>query len=329
MRRFLAIILLSLVGAAFCQTAFGKKKLVRQILRVDSFMLQRYRNAKIDTNYVTRPMTRFTLSARMNVAGARLTTEGYNNGNHFKGNLKAEYKNTLSAAVNYLGVTLALSLNPAKLLGKYSDYELSLVYYGKQFGGDIIYQEAKNYKGYYHQDNIGRMELPPNILEMRTLNANGYYVFNHKRFSYPAAMTQGYIQRRSAGSFMLALGLQAQEGEYDYLKEFKTRITNIGVGGGYGYNYVPARRWMIHLSALPTFIVYNHTWMIYDGSRVKVGYHFPEVIITGRGAIVYQIKKNQFAALSGVYYFTNIGGKKHLEIENEKWRARLTYGIRL
>ena len=192
-----------------------------------------------------------------------------------------------------------------------------------------IGKEAKNYKGYYHQDNIGRMELPPNILEMRTLNANGYYVFNHKRFSYPAAMTQGYIQRRSAGSFMLALGLQAQEGEYDYLKEFKTRITNIGVGGGYGYNYVPARRWMIHLSALPTFIVYNHTWMIYDGSRVKVGYHFPEVIITGRGAIVYQIKKNQFAALSGVYYFTNIGGKKHLEIENEKWRARLTYGIRL
>ena len=44
---------------------------------------------------------------------------------------------------------------------------------------------------------------------------------------------------------------------------------------------------------------------------------------------MYQIGRNMFAALSGVYYVTNIGGKKHLEIESEKWRTGLTYGIRL
>ena len=329
MRRNWVIFLITAICLAVSGGATGQKKIVRQVLRVDSMMLQRYRAAKIDTNYVTRPTTRFTLSARFNTAGAKLNTEGYNEGGHFRGRLKADYKSTLSAAVNYLGVTLALSLNPAKLLGRYSDYELSLVYYGKQFGGDLIYQKAKNYTGYYDQDGFGRLEFPADILEMKTVNANGYYVFNHRKFSYPAAMTQGYIQRRSAGSFMLAAAIQAQEGEYDYVKSFKMQITNIGLGGGYGYNWVPARRLLVHLSALPTFIVFNHTWMKYDGSRVKVGYHFPEVIITGRGAIVYQIGRNMFAALSGVYYFTNIGGKKHLEIESEKWRTRLTYGIRL
>ncbi len=306
-----------------------KKKIVRQILRVDSFMLQRYRSAKIDNNYVIRPQTRFTFSARANIAGSRFDVEGLDQGQHFVAKLKADYKSTLSLAVNYLGVSVALSLNPAKLAGKYRDYEIGLVYYGKQFGGDLIYQDAKNYTGYHDQDGYPRIEMPADMFKMRTLNASGYYVFNHRRFSYPAAMNQGYIQRHSAGSFMLAVSGQGQHGKFLGGYNIDLRITNIGLGGGYGYNYVPARRWLLHLSALPTFIVYNHTSLNFEDTKIPLKYEFPEVIITGRAAIVYQIKKNQFAALSGVYYFTDIGGKKHLDIENQKWRTRLTYGFRL
>ncbi len=315
--------------AAISPSATAQKKIVRQILRVDSFMLQRYRSAKIDTNYVIRPQTRFTFSARANIAGSRFDVEGLDQGQHFVAKLKADYKSTLSLAVNYLGVSVALSLNPAKLAGKYRDYEIGLVYYGKQFGGDLIYQDAKNYTGYHDQDGYPRIEMPADMFKMRTLNASGYYVFNHRRFSYPAAMNQGYIQRHSAGSFMLAVSGQGQHGKFLGGYNIDLRITNIGLGGGYGYNYVPARRWLLHLSALPTFIVYNHTSLNFEDTKIPLKYEFPEVIITGRAAIVYQIKKNQFAALSGVYYFTDIGGKKHLDIENQKWRTRLTYGFRL
>lgn len=85
MRRNWVIILITAICLAVSAGASGQKKIVRQVLRVDSMMLQRYRAAKIDTNYVTRPTTRFTLSARFNTAGAKLNTEGYNEGGHFRG----------------------------------------------------------------------------------------------------------------------------------------------------------------------------------------------------------------------------------------------------
>lgn len=323
--RTIALFLILLIGVQ----APAQKKFVRQILRVDSMMMIHYRSAKIDTNYVMRPQTRWTLSGRFNVAGSTFDVEGVDQGLNFRTKMQADYKSTLSAVVNYLGISVALSLNPAKIAGKYSDYELGLVYYGKHYGGDLFYQEANNYTGYYEQDGSPRIELPANNFKMRTLNMSGYWVFNHHRFSYPAAMTQGYIQRRSAGSFLLALSGQGQHGEYMGDPGMHLRITNIGLGGGYGYNFVPARRWLLHISALPTFIVYSHTSLTYDDARIPLHYHFPEVIITGRAAIVYQIKKNQFAALSAVYYFTDIGSKKELDIQNQKWRTRLTYGVRL
>ena len=57
-----------------------------------------------------------------------------------------------------------------------------------------------------------RIDLPEGILQVKTLNVNAFYVFNYRRFSYPAAFSQSYIQRRSAGSFLLAIRLYATAG---------------------------------------------------------------------------------------------------------------------
>lgn len=321
-------LMLALSSACFGESRFVQRKFVQKILRADSILTAHYRNPNIDTAYVARPQTRWTIAGRFNLAGAKLEAEGIEEGKHFNSELKADYKSTLALYVKYLGFSVSLSLNPAKLAGKYSDYELGFVYYGRQYGFDLIYQDAKNYTGYHQHEGYERIELPADMFKMRTFNISGYYVFNHKRFSYPAAMTQGYIQKRSAGSFMLALSGQGQHGKLKGDYGIDLRITNIGIGGGYGYNYVPARRWLLHISALPTFIVYSHTSLTFNNTKIPLRYHFPEVIITGRSAIVYQVKKNQYVALSGVYYFTDIGSKKRLNIENQKWRTRLTYGFR-
>ena len=106
-------------------------------------------------------------------------------------------------------------------------------------------------------------------------------------------------------------------------------MTNIGIGAGYGYNYVPAQSWLLHISALPTFIVYTNTSITMDDTEVPLHYHFPEVIITGRGAIVKQIGRNKFAGFSMVYHFTGIGHKDDLSVHNEKWLTRLYFGFRL
>ncbi|MBQ8127243.1 MAG: DUF4421 family protein [Prevotella sp.] len=50
-------------------------------------------------------------------------------------------------------------------------------------------------------------------MKLQTLNVNGYYIFNRRHFSYPAAFAHSYVQRRSAGSLVLAVSGQGQRGE--------------------------------------------------------------------------------------------------------------------
>ena len=323
------LIALCVFLASGIDTQVCAKDRFARIRLVDSVLTARYRNANVDTAYVTRPTTRFTIIGRANVSGAQIGAEAVRNDIPFQTKLKADYKSTLSLAVNYVGFSVSVALNPAKLLGRYSDYELNLLSYGKSFGFEFIYHSAHNFKGWSEEDGQNRVNLPPDILSLKTLNLNGYYCFNNRRFSYPAALSQGYIQRRSAGSFLLALSAQGQRGEANSKENFRFNITNIGVGGGYGYNYVPAKNWLIHLSSLPTFIVFSNTALTLDNTRIPLRYHFPEVILTARGSVVRQIKRNMFTGLSMVFNFTNIGNKKNLEIENTKWRARFFYGIRL
>ena len=297
---------------------------------VDSILTTRYQRANIDTNYVTRPQTKWTLMGRFNLSGAKITAKGGQEGRHFESEMKAEYKSTVSVGVSYLGLSLNLSVNPAKMLGKYHDYELGFRSYGKRFGFDIAYQDASNFKGWQELNGERRdFTTSEEMFKLRTLNVNGYYVFNHRRFSYPAAFSHSYIQRRSAGSFLLAASAQGQHGEVNNETSVSFKMTNIGIGAGYGYNFVPARGWLIHLSALPTFIVYTNTSLTMGSTEVPLHYHFPEVIITGRGAIVKQIGRSMFVGLSMVYYFTNIGSEKSLTVRNEKWLSHLYFGFRL
>ena len=297
---------------------------------IDSILSARYQRANIDTNYIVRPQTKWTLSGRLNVSGAKITAKGDEEGRQFDSEMTADYKSTISVGISYLGLSLNLSINPAKMFGKYRDYELGFRSYGKRFGFDLAYHDAHNFKGWQELDGVRQdFTTSEEMFHLRTLNVNGYYVFNHRRFSYPAAFSYSYIQRRSAGSFLLAASGQGQHGEVNGEIPIKFKMTNIGIGAGYGYNYVPARGWLLHLSALPTFIVYTNTSLSMGDTDIPLHYHFPEVIITARGSIVKQIGGNMFAALSMVYNFTNIGDSKTLTVQNEKWQTRLIFGIRL
>ena len=238
--------------------------------RFDSVMTEKYRKGDIDTAYIMRPRTKWTVKARFNLSGATIESEGIENGQHFKSEMTADYKSTLSMDFSYLGISL----------------------------------------------------------NTRSMNLNAYYAFNGRRFSYPAAFSQSYIQRRSAGSFLLAASGMGQQAKLDWNQKMKLKMTNIGMGAGYGYNYVPAQGWLLHISGLPTFIVYSKTSMTFGDNRVPLHYHFPEVIITGRGAVIRQ-RGNKFYGLSMVYNFTNIGNEESLALHNQKWRIRAFFGFRL
>lgn len=328
--RHLAIAIL-FVFASECHAQSDGKSGVGNSLRqkVNSILTARYyRKDAIDTAYITRPRTKWTVTARLNVSGADINTEGIDNGHHFKSEMIADYKSTLSLGVSYLGFTLSAALNPAKLIGKYRDYELNFNSYGRRFGFDIIYQDAHNFTGWHDTEGMERIELPADILSVKTLNLNAFYVFNSRRFSYPAAFSQSYIQKQSAGSFLLAASGMGQKATLDWEQGMELKMTNIGLGAGYGYNYVPHQGWLLHISVLPTFIVYSKTSMTIGDDRVPLDYHFPEVIITSRGAVVRQWG-NKFLGLSMVLNFTNIGNEESLTVHNTKWRVRTFFGLRL
>ena len=319
--------------------AHANEAIAQDILqRIDSLLSRRYYKGDMDTAYIVRPQTKWTVTARFNVSGAKIEAEGIDrsalslgsseNGQHFKSEMEAERKATLSIGVSYLGLSLSAAINPAKLMGKYHDFELNFNSYGWRFGFDIIYHDAKNFTGWHDHEGMERIELPDGMLSVKTLNVNAYYAFNSRRFSYPAAFSQSYIQRRSAGGFLLAASAMGQHATLDWDQEMQLKMTNIGLGAGYGYNYVPSQGWLLHISALPTFIVYSNTSMTFGDTHVPLHYHFPEVIITGRGAVVRQAG-NKYFGMSMVFNFTNIGHKESLAVHNIKWNFQTFFGLRL
>ena len=80
---------------------------------------------------------------------------------------------------------------------------------------------------------------------LKNLSIDAYYVFNHKRFAYPATYKAGLVQRRTAGSWMLTLRYAqgslhnspwASYDSYNLLDAFGTM--QISIGGGYSANII-------------------------------------------------------------------------------------------
>ena len=153
--------------------------------------------------------------------------------------------------------------------------ELDLSLYSSQIGIDLFWRKTGNdYK-------ISKLQLDPEgRVNTRTLRgteydginvsikgANLYYIFNHRRFSYPAAFSQSTIQRRSCGSALAGIGYTKHTLKIDWeklyaivadglghataekymdseLKMKKIKYTDISLSGGYAYNWVFAHNWL-------------------------------------------------------------------------------------
>lgn len=156
--------------------------------------------------------------------------------------------------------------------------EFTLSLYSAKVGGDIMYiRNKENFK-------IGAISGFPGIpnkaysgtdfdgMKSYSTMANVYYVFNHRRFSYPAAYAQSTIQRISAGSFILGLRYDHHTIDFDHkrlptelqvnnegkpllfntMKLEKVHYYNAGISLGYAYNWVMARNLLFNISIMPS-----------------------------------------------------------------------------
>ena len=152
------------------------------------------------------------------------------------------------------------------------EYDLSL--YSSMIGLDIYYRKTGNdYK--IRQLGLGRDINTDPIrgtgfggLTSTIKGFNLYYIFNHRHFSYPAAFSQSTIQRHSAGSPLLGIGYTRHSLDVDWeelnrivtgclgirpadtpidstLMFGQVKYTDVSVSGGYAYNWVFARNWLL------------------------------------------------------------------------------------
>ena len=315
------------------QKVSGKLSLVdRRMFWGDSLLAANYRKKNIDTAYITRPDARWTIKLRGNLSGAKMETEAMTDGTLHTTTLRSDYRGTLSVAVAYRGVALGLAVNPAKLAGRCKDYEFNVNSYGNRMGFDIVYLASSTYKGTSTLNGSIADYIPKGLVSQQALNLNFYYVFNYRRFSFPAAFSQSYTQRRSAGSWMVGASFDGSRTDvkaYDdaHTEPMKIRLAEFALGGGYGYNLVVGKHWLFHLSGLPTLTVYSHDYTKSDNLRNRMKYHFPSAVITGRGAALYSWR-NKFLGATMVYNFSVAGEKEYLQVKRNKWRMRLFYGFR-
>ena len=324
-------ILLAFANEAAAQTLTQTERRAR----LDSALAARYYRTPYDTNFVIRPEGTLTLKLRLNQTGNDFHAKGTVNGFYSEADLKTSHKTTMSIGVSYRGISAAVAINPAKMKGLYKDYEFNLNYYSSRLSLDFSYQRSETLAGDFTGDR-GDLRLESGEALLKVLNIAGYYTFNHRRFSYPAAFTQSYIQRRSAGSWLA--GISYQGGSIKTTDDLKARnpnapdvriyIGHVGIGGGYGYNWVPSKKWLLHLSILPTVVVYNRNNMTVNGKRKEAQHMRLNMLFNERAAVVYNFSPRYFASLTAVVN-NSVFKDDNVTVNQNKWRARASFGMRL
>ena len=189
----------------------------------------------------------------------------------------------------FLGYTLDLKhINTKDNHSSKKEFNLSL--YSSLLGVDLFWRQTGND---YH---IQRMNLGDHINTdaLRKVSFDGfkssikglnlYYIFNHRKFSYPAAYSQSTRQKKSAGSWMVGLGYTQHQLEVDWdklsaivderlnqktkqqleakidssLMFSKVKYSDYSATVGYGYNWVFAKNWLFNAS-LSVGLAYNHS----------------------------------------------------------------------
>lgn len=322
-----------------------KPKAQEAMIKADSLL--DVRNAKIttDTFYVARPQETWTFRAKTDVFGdvmhIRAVDMGGNTGNYY---LSADPKVTLGIMANYRGISLSLSFSPSKILSDISDMMSAINYYSNTFGFDLTFEKVNAFHGRTSIDSHSHKLANTN---MRLFALTGYYVFNGKKFSLPAVFNSTWVQKRSAGSFLVQVGFNTGRikigDNLDPNHEFASSLNRIdmqsfSIGGGYGYNLVAGKHWLIHTTIQPSLMVWqnNKLHTMTTGSDHQPG--ATEVnkmdngrlnfFFVGRLGAIYSWDR-YFLGLTSVVQHSKSGKDSDFALRDTQWQARAFFGWRI
>lgn len=186
---------------------------------------------------------------------------------------------------------------------KGTEFDLSL--YSSKLGVDIFYRRTgNNYK--IHKIRGFYDEIPSDYsedfsgLKVDIKGLNLYYIFNNRKFSYPAAFSQSTNQRRNAGTFIAGFSISKHNLDFNYqqlpayiqermnpgMKVNKIKYTNANISFGYAYNWVFARNCLACLSLTPA-IAYKASDVDAETQEGKAWYSKFNLDFLLRAGVVY------------------------------------------
>ncbi len=129
-----------------------------------------------------------------------------------------------------------------------------------------------------HKEKWDEVQLITPI-KVRTVFADGYYLFNNRHFSYAAAYKQSVLQKRSAGSLMA--GAMFYYGRINYASHAngdliylmhglgRVKLWQGSIGVGYAYNWVPTRGLLLNAMVMPMFTFVNKIKVYGYGTNIE------------------------------------------------------------
>lgn len=249
----------------------------------------------------------------------------------------------------FLGYTF--SLNNLSFSSNKRGLDLSI--YSSQIGVDLFYHRSGgDYKlrevnlG-YGKDYSALEDLSFDGFNNEITGFNIYYIFNHGRFSYPAAFSQSTIQKISCGSWLAGFGYTQNTLEFDYeqlqtlvnekmvnntiplddeLKFQDIKFVDVSLSGGYAYNWVFAKNWLLG-GSVQLAVAHKHSTSEMANSKSR-RFSFQNINLNGIGrfALVYN-NMRWFAGCSVILHTYNYYQKTRFSTNNTFGSVNMYVGI--
>ena len=336
----------------------------------------------VDTLYIQNPKQVWRISLDSYLSQSDLLMKSVIDGTNIgaEGDVKCQPRirtdvsTSVGVRVGYKGLAAHYAINVAGDKGR--DFSLSSS--GTWYCVHFRLHEFKtkephvHYEGNFYSEATGDPEwesrtdkwILTSPIKAKTMVLDGYYIFNKRRFSYKAAYRQSVIQKRSAGSWLAGAMFYYSDFRFDDVANAQL-ILNMGdvgrikqweanIGAGYGYNFVPAKGWLISAMAMPMVTLYNRVKSYSYDSYVRElaedeEWHDPEEVEEkdrwlkemDTDAHNNRIRLNFNARLSLTYnfdrYFVNVNGQFYNFGYHHKsnsgrlndWFANVAFGVRL
>ncbi|MBQ9185240.1 MAG: DUF4421 family protein [Bacteroidales bacterium] len=294
----------------------------------------------VDSAFLSPPKHGWMVSVSSAFAGINTSVAGHNipTYNDIDINMKSGLNGKTSIAFGYRSLSVKYSINVSK--GYYKDLNISLLTNG--IGVELRSHTTEGLSGTLDASATPEvMHVKEGDTKLRATIINGYYVLNSRRYSLPAAMGNGAIQKRSSGSLtayavFLNAKLEAQNNALlQMLGGMKTiDFYQAAAGIGYGYNFTPNQgKLLFHASAAPLVVFFNKNFItastriplpdgtVYATDISKEVKSKNKVFITavGRASVIYTINDHFQLGLNALLNDIRFNAESGVRIGMDDW----------